>query len=31
MPKQELGDKDVPRGMNIVQVANVGEAIQAVL
>lgn len=31
MPKQDLGEQGVPSGMNIVQVANVAEAIGAVL
>lgn len=31
MPKQDLGDQGIPKGMNIVQVQNLAEAIQAVL
>lgn len=31
MPKQELSTKDIPKGMNIVQVGNISDAIREVL
>lgn len=31
MPKQDLPEKDIPKGMNLVRVQNLAEAIQAVL